>query len=78
MNVAHQPIDLARPKPNEGKAGYTDEERDGMTQYIQAGLIDTFRCVHPETVRYSWWSYRGRPAPTMWDGASIISSPAKV
>jgi exodeoxyribonuclease-3 len=60
MNVAHQPIDLARPKPNEGKAGYTDEERTGMTRYIQAGLIDTFRWLHPETVRYSWWSYRGQ------------------
>jgi exodeoxyribonuclease-3 len=60
MNVAHQPIDLARPKPNEGKAGYTDEERAGMTDYIQAGLIDTYRCMHPETARYSWWSYRGQ------------------
>ena len=59
MNVAHQPIDLARPKPNEGKAGYTAEERAGMTDYIEAGLIDTFRCLHPETARYSWWSYRG-------------------
>ncbi|MDF7822550.1 exodeoxyribonuclease III [Pontiellaceae bacterium B12227] len=60
MNVAHQPIDLARPKPNEGKAGYTDEERAGMTGYIQAGLIDTFRCLNPDTARYSWWSYRGQ------------------
>ena len=60
MNVAHQPIDLARPKPNEGKAGYTDEERAGMTEYVQAGLIDTFRTLNPETVRYSWWSYRGQ------------------
>jgi exodeoxyribonuclease-3 len=60
MNVAHQPVDLARPKPNEGKASYTDEERAGMTYYIQAGLIDTFRCMNPETVRYSWWSYRGQ------------------
>ena len=60
MNVAHQPIDLARPKPNEGNAGYTDEERAGMTAYIQAGLIDTFRWLHPETARYSWWSYRGQ------------------
>ena len=60
LNVAHQAIDLARPKPNEGKAGYTDEERAGMTRYIGAGLIDTFRWFHPETVCYSWWSYRGQ------------------
>lgn len=60
MNVAHQPIDLARPKPNEGNAGYTDEERAGMTHYLDTGLTDTFRWLHPDTVRYSWWSYRGQ------------------
>lgn len=60
MNVAHQPIDLARPRPNEGKAGYTDEEREGMTRYVETGLVDTFRCLHPDTERYSWWSYRGQ------------------
>jgi exodeoxyribonuclease-3 len=60
MNVAHHPIDLARPKANEGSAGYTPEERDGMTRYIEAGLIDTFRSLHPETEKYSWWSYRGK------------------
>ncbi len=60
MNVAHNPIDLARPKPNEGNAGYTLEERAGMTNYIDAGFIDTFRLLHPEKEQYSWWSYRGR------------------
>jgi exodeoxyribonuclease-3 len=59
MNVAHEPIDLARPKPNEGSAGYTVEERQGMTHYLQADLVDTFRHLHPEKVQYSWWSYRG-------------------
>lgn len=59
MNVAHCPIDLARPKPNEGNAGYTLEERQGMTNYIHAGLMDTFRTLHPEKEQYSWWSYRG-------------------
>ena len=59
MNVAHQPIDLARPKPNEGNAGYTIEERQGMTNYLSAGLVDTFRSLQPEKVKYSWWSYRG-------------------
>lgn len=60
MNVAHNPIDLARPKENEGNAGYTVEERAGMTNYLKADLIDTFRSLHPETEKYSWWSYRGR------------------
>ncbi|MDF7800599.1 exodeoxyribonuclease III [Pontiellaceae bacterium B1224] len=60
MNVAHQPIDLARPKPNEGNAGYTVEERAGMTNYLAAGLTDTFRSQHPDTEKYSWWSYRGQ------------------
>jgi len=58
MNVAHNPIDLARSKPNEGNAGYTDEERAGMTNYIESGLTDTFRSLHPDTEKYSWWSYR--------------------
>ena len=58
MNVAHNPIDLARPKPNEGNAGYTAEERAGMTRYLAAGLTDTFRALHPEEAKYSWWSYR--------------------
>ena len=53
MNVAHGPIDLARPKPNEGNAGYTTEERAGMTNYLQADLIDTFRSLHPEASRPS-------------------------
>ncbi|MFO7936789.1 MAG: exodeoxyribonuclease III [Kiritimatiellia bacterium] len=60
MNVAHNPIDLARPRQNEGNAGYTMEERQGMTNYINADLIDTFRSLHPEKEQYSWWSYRGR------------------
>ena len=59
FNVAHQPIDLARPKPNYNKtAGYTQTEIDGMTNYVNAGFIDTFRHQHPDTVAYSWWSYR--------------------
>ena len=59
MNVAHGPIDLARPKPNEGSAGYTLEERQGMTNYVHANLVDTFRTLNPEKVQYSWWSYLG-------------------
>lgn len=59
FNVAHQPIDIARPKPNYNKsAGYTQIEIDGMTNFIEAGFIDTFRHLHPGKVAYSWWSYR--------------------
>jgi exodeoxyribonuclease-3 len=59
FNVAHQAIDLARPKENYNKAaGYMQEEIDGMNAYVGAGLIDTFRVMNPDTVKYSWWSYR--------------------
>jgi len=59
FNVAHQPIDIARPKPNYNKsAGYTQVEIDGFNQFMAAGLIDTFRHKHPDTVAYSWWSFR--------------------
>lgn len=59
FNVAHQPIDIARPKPNYNKsAGYTQVEIDGFSRFLEAGLIDTFRHQHPDTVAYSWWSFR--------------------
>lgn len=58
FNVAHQPIDLARPKANEGQAGYTKEERSWMNKFLASGYIDTFRHLHGERVQYSWWSYR--------------------
>ncbi len=59
LNVAHQDIDLARPKPNYNKsAGYMQEEIDGIQQYFDAGFIDTFRLIHPTKEKYSWWSYR--------------------
>ena len=59
FNVAHRAIDLARPKENYNKAaGYMQEEIDGMNSFTNAGLLDSFRTMHPETVKYSWWSYR--------------------
>jgi exodeoxyribonuclease-3 len=59
FNVAHKAIDLARPKENYNKAaGYMQEEIDGMEAYTNAKLIDTFRYLHPDTIKYSWWSYR--------------------
>jgi len=60
LNVAHKPVDLARPKANYNKtAGYMQEEIDGMDRFTSGGLADTFRRLYPdETERYSWWSYR--------------------
>jgi len=59
LNVAHKEIDIARPKGNYNKSpGYTQDEIDGLTSIIQTGFIDTFRTFHPDTVKYSWWSFR--------------------
>lgn len=58
LNVAHQEIDLAHPKPNIGKHGFTYEEREGFDNFETAGFVDTFRAAHPDTVNaYSWWSH---------------------
>ncbi len=59
LNVCHKEIDIARPKPNYNKsAGYTQVEIDGMDNFVNSGLTDTFRSLNPETVAYSWWSFR--------------------
>ncbi len=59
LNVAHQDIDLARPKPNYNKsAGYMQEEIDGMNALHAAGFVDSFRELNGEEIKYSWWSYR--------------------
>ena len=59
LNVAHRDIDLARPRPNYNKsAGYMQEEIDGLDKLIGSGFIDTFRHLHRDEVKYSWWSYR--------------------
>jgi exodeoxyribonuclease-3 len=58
LNVAHQGIDLARPKDNIGKHGFTTEERMGFSAYLDAGFIDTFRTLHPdEKDAYTWWTH---------------------
>lgn len=57
FNVAHQEIDLARPTENIGKHGFTDEERTGFTNLLDAGFLDTYRHLHPDTTEaYSWWT----------------------
>lgn len=68
MNVAHQEIDLKNPKTNRRNAGFTDEEREKMTNLLANGFIDTFRYLYPEQVTYSWWSYRfkAREKNTGW------------
>ena len=58
LNVAHQEIDLKNPKSNRRNAGFTDEEREKMTDLLSAGFSDTYRTLYPEKVEYSWWSYR--------------------
>lgn len=59
LNVAHKEIDLKNPKTNRKNAGFTDEEREKMTELLGSGFIDTFRYFYPYTEGiYSWWSYR--------------------
>ncbi len=58
FNVAHEEIDLARPKENVGSAGFTAEERAWMTKFLKAGYIDTFRELNGQKVQYSWWTFR--------------------
>ncbi|MBQ2937385.1 MAG: exodeoxyribonuclease III [Clostridia bacterium] len=60
LNVAHKEIDLKNPKTNRRNAGFTDEERNKMTELLDAGFTDTFRYLYPDKENaYSWWSYMG-------------------
>lgn len=59
FNAAHTEIDLARPQANHHNAGFTDEERQGVTNLLEAGLVDTFRALNPGVQRYTWWSHWG-------------------
>ncbi len=58
LNVAHKEIDLKNPKSNRKNAGFTDEEREGFSNYISRGFIDTFREFNKDPGHYTWWSYR--------------------
>lgn len=68
LNVAHGEIDIKNPDTNRRNAGFTDEEREKMTLLLQSGFKDSFRELHPDTVQYSWWSYRfkARERNTGW------------
>lgn len=59
-NIAHQAIDLARPKENEQSPGYFPEERSWMSHFLSEGFIDTFRHQTPDPHHYTWWSYRAK------------------
>lgn len=60
LNVAHEEIDLKNPKQNRKNAGFTDEERNKMTELLNVGFIDTYRYLYPEKEdEYTWWSYMG-------------------
>lgn len=59
LNVAHTEDDLARPKPNIGKKGFTYEEREGFQNFIDAGFVDTLRLFHKGNGYYTWWSHWG-------------------
>ena len=61
FNIAHKPIDLARPKQNEKNTGFLPEERAFLDRFTKAGYVDTFRLIHgDEEGQYSWWSYKTR------------------
>ena len=59
LNVAHKEIDLKNPKTNRRSAGFTDEERNKMTELLNANFTDSYRYIYPEKIAYSWWSYMG-------------------
>lgn len=77
LNVAHKKIDLKNPKTNRRSAGFTDEERNKMTELLNAGFTDTFRYFYPDAEQiYSWWSYRfkAREKNTGWRIDYFITS----
>ncbi|NLB41421.1 MAG: exodeoxyribonuclease III [Clostridiales bacterium] len=68
FNTAHHPIDLTNPKANEKYSGFLPIERESLSKWIDCGFVDSFRHFYPETVKYSWWSYRmqARPKNVGW------------
>lgn len=57
LNVAHTDLDLARPKENKGKKGFTEEEKSGLDNFIKSGFVDTFRLFEKNAGHYTWWSH---------------------
>ena len=78
FNTAPQPIDLARPKQNVRNSGFLPEEREELQRWLDAGWIDTFRALHPDTVRYSWWrqAFNARERNVGWRIDLVLASEA--
>jgi exodeoxyribonuclease III len=77
FNTAFAEIDLARPKENVAHSGFMPEERAGLGEFFEVGLIDTFRFLHPDTVKYSWWDMvtRARERNVGWRLDYFMVSP---
>jgi exodeoxyribonuclease-3 len=77
FNTAYAEIDLARPKENVNHSGFMLEERLGLGEFFQAGLVDSFRYLHPDTVKYSWWDMvtRARERNVGWRLDYFMVSP---
>lgn len=58
VNICHQPIDIHNPVSNKNSSGFLPEEREWVSQFLQTGFVDTFRQLHKEPGKYTWWSYR--------------------
>lgn len=78
LNVAHTELDLANPRPNRGKKGFTNEERAGFQAFVDAGFIDTLRLFKEGNGHYSWWSHfaRSRERNVGWRIDYVLVSPA--
>lgn len=78
LNVAHTELDLANPKPNRGKKGFTDEERAGFQAFLDAGFTDTFRLFTEGNGHYTWWSHfaNARSRNVGWRIDYVLVSPA--
>lgn len=78
LNVAHTELDLANPKPNRGKKGFTDEEREGFQHFVDAGFIDTLRLFKQGNGHYTWWSHfaKSRERNVGWRIDYVMVSPA--
>jgi exodeoxyribonuclease-3 len=78
LNVAHTPDDLANPKSNEGKKGYTQEEREGIDNILKAGFVDSFRLFTQGKGHYTWWSHfaNARARNVGWRIDYLFVSPA--
>jgi len=68
LNVAHKEIDIKNAKSNERNAGFTIEERQDFSRMLSRGFVDSFRYLHPDEIKYSWWSYmfKAREKNTGW------------